>query len=214
MPGPWQWDDRAKRYRDTATGRFITQRKAVTLRDYYIEAKKSEMDALSRRLVDKEINLAQWTLEMRQQVKDTYINEYMLARGGRNNMTQADWGRIGAMVKKQYQFVDNFARDIDAGKVSGGQIQTRARMYVDSGTQAFERAKTESLGLPPLPAYPGDGQTVCRANCQCAWDIQDNGDHWAATWQLGIAEHCPDCVSNSERWNPLVIQKPGQWTSQ
>ena len=149
----------------------------------------------------------QWVLEMRQQIKETYSNEYMLARGGRNNMTQADWGRVGAMVKRQYRYADGFARDIDAGKVSGGQIRTRARMYVDSATQAFERAKTESLGLPVLPAYPGDGQTVCRANCQCHWEIADVGDHWEATWQLGVAEHCPDCVQNAEQWAPLVVPK-------
>jgi len=207
MPSPWQWDDRAKRYRDTSTGRFITQHKAVTLRDYYIEAKKGEMDSLTRRLVDKQINLQQWTLEMRNQVKDTFINEYMLARGGRQNMTQADWGRVGAMLKKQYNFAEGFAKDIDAGKVSAGQIQTRARMYVDSATQAFERAKSESLGLPPLPAYPGDGQTICRANCQCSWDIVDAEDHWEATWMLGIAEHCPDCMTNAEQWAPLRIEK-------
>ena len=207
MPGPWQWDDRAKRYRDTATGRFITQHKAVTLRDYYIEAKKADVDGVTRRLLNHSTNLQQWTLDMRAQVKDTYINEYMLARGGRNNMTQSDWGRVGGMLKKQYQHLDNFARDIDAGKVSGGQIRTRARMYVDSATQAFERAKTESLGLPVLPAYPGDGQTVCRANCQCHWDIQDRGDHWDATWVLGVAEHCPDCVDNSRQYAPLVVPK-------
>ena len=207
MPSPWVWDDRAKRYRDTATGRFITQHKAVTLRDYYIEAKKADMDALSRRLLNHDVNLQQWVLEMRQQIKETYSNEYMLARGGRNNMTQADWGRVGAMVKRQYRYADGFARDIDAGKVSGGQIRTRARMYVDSATQAFERAKTESLGLPVLPAYPGDGQTVCRANCQCHWEIADVGDHWEATWQLGVAEHCPDCVQNAEQWAPLVVPK-------
>lgn len=207
MPSPWQWDDASKRYRNTATGRYISQKAAVALRDQYIDARMSDMDGLTRRLVDKQINVQQWTLEMRQQVKDTYINEYMLARGGRNNMTQADWGRVGAMLKEQYRYVDGFARDIDAGKVSGGQIRTRARMYVDSATQAFERAKTESRGMPRLPAYPGDGQTQCRANCRCAWDIVDAEDHWEATWSLGVSEHCQDCVANAGRWNPLIIPK-------
>lgn len=165
------------------------------------------MDALSRRLINGDINVQQWVLEMRQQVKDTFINEYMLGRGGRNNMTQADWGRVGRMLRDQYQYAEGFARDIDAGKVSAGQIRTRARMYVDSGTQAFERAKAESQGIPPLPAYPGDGQTICRANCQCHWECSDEGDHWACTWVLGEAEHCPDCVDNAERWAPLEIAK-------
>jgi hypothetical protein len=207
MPGPWTWDDRSKRYRDAATGRFITHGRAITLRDFYIEAKKSDMDRLSRRLLGHDIDLQQWTLEMRRQVKDTYLNEYMLARGGRNNMTQRDYGRLGGLLKRQYEYIQNFARDIDAGKASGGQIRTRARMYVNGATQAFERAKAESQGLPRLPQYPGDGQTQCRSNCQCGLHYEEQEDHWRVFWRLGVAEHCPDCVTLSEEWKPLTVPK-------
>lgn len=203
----WVWDDQAKVFRNTITRRTITEHKAVTLRDFFIEAAKGDMDKLTRRLLNHNIDLQQWVLEMRTQSKTAYINEYLLARGGQNNMTQADWGRLGGLLKRQYEYIDNFARDIDAGKVSGGQIRTRARMYIDSATQAFERAKAQSLGIPSLPAYPGDGQTVCRANCQCHWNIVDAEDHWNATWQLGVAEHCLDCVDNSQRWAPLRVEK-------
>jgi len=207
MPGPWQWDDRSKRYRDTSSGRFITTHKAVTLRDFYTEAVKGDMDKLTRRLTQHKISVQQWTLDMRQIVKETYIDQYMLARGGRGNMTQSDWGRVGGMLKKQYEHINRFARDIDQGRLSEGQVRTRARMYVESSTQAFERAKAESAGVPRLPQYPGDGQTICRANCQCHLNIEDEGDHFNVTWQLGVAEHCPDCVRLAEEWKPLRVPK-------
>lgn len=207
MPGPWQWDDSAKRYRDVSSGRFIGQRQMVTMRDFFNEAMKSDMDKLTRQLTNHEISLGRWTMDMQSMVKETYKAQYGLAIGGRQNLTAADNGRIGQMVREQYQHIYNFAEDIRSQKVSEGQIQTRARMYVSSSTQAYERGRTADLGVPKLPAYPGDGGTVCRANCQCHWDIQDAGDTWSCTWRLGAAEHCPDCVAHSEEWNPLIVAK-------
>jgi hypothetical protein len=203
----WVWDDVRKVYRNTLTRRTISQARAITLRDSYILAQTGDMDRLTRRLLSHNIDLQQWVLEMRQQTKTAYINEYLLARGGEYNMTQRDWGRLGGLLKRQYEYIQNFARDIDAGKASGGQIRTRARMYVNGATQAFERAKAASHGLPPLRQYPGDGQTICKSNCQCGLHYVEHEDRWDVYWRLGVAEHCPDCITLSEEWKPLVVQK-------
>jgi hypothetical protein len=207
MPGPWQWDDRSKRYRDTSTGRFLSHRKALELRDAYIDTKKAEAAKLARQLANGDIRLGRWQMDMMGLSKKTYQNEYGLAVGGRYNMTPADNGWIGSQMKQQYRYLDKFAADIRSENLSEKQIATRAQMYVDSARQAFERGHATNLGLPKLPQYPGDGATVCLTNCQCHWDIQDEGDHWACTWTLGQAEHCPDCVDNSTRWAPLEIPK-------
>ncbi len=207
MPSPWNWDDVSRRYRDTSTGRYIGSRQMLTLRNGYIEAKKAEVDRLARKLANGDIDIQRWTLDMRSSIKDAFIDEYCLAFGGRNNMTQANWGQLGHMLRDQYGYLQRFAGDIQAGKMSEGQIKVRSEMYIDAATQAYERGHSEGLGLPRLPAYPGDGQTQCRANCQCAWDIQDSGNQWDCTWKLGVAEHCPDCVDNSQRWAPLVVGK-------
>jgi hypothetical protein len=86
-------------------------------------------------------------------------------------------------------------------------LRTRARMYINGSTRAFERAKSDSLGLPELRQYPGDGRTICRTNCQCHLSYAEREDHWEVTWVLGEAEHCPDCVTLSEQWAPLVVPK-------
>jgi len=208
MPSnPWVWDDGSKRYRNTATGRFLGPKQMLELRDQFLDAKKAEMSVLTDRLVDGDLNAAQWTQEMRRQIRTTYVDEYVLARGGRGNMTQADWGRIGQMVKGQYQFLGKFEQDIKAGKLSPGQITTRANMYVESGTQAFEQGKAVALGLPRLPAYPGDGSTLCKANCRCHWEIEAAETEWLATWTLGIAEHCDTCVQRAQDWAPYRVRK-------
>jgi len=66
--------------------------------------------------------------------------------------------------------------------------------------------------LPELPAYPGDGQTICLTNCACSWQIEEvyEGEvltGWDCYWTLGIVktEHCDDCLDNTGKWNPLFI---------
>ena len=209
MPSPWQFDDISKRYRNTATGRYMSASQMLGLRDQFVDAMKGKTDALVSRVATGDLTAQQWSLEMRKTIKQSYIDQYVLARGGRQNMTQRDWGIIGNMTRRQYEYLDGLERDIRDGKLSEAQARARARMYIESSTQAYERGATEGRGIPRLPAYPGDGQTQCRANCRCHWSIEDLVDAWACTWVLGIAEHCPDCVANASRWAPLMMPKMG-----
>jgi hypothetical protein len=209
MPTPWVWEKGLRRYRDTETGRFIGAKGMVDLRDRFVAAQKGRTAELAARLTSGEIDSAQWVKEMRQVVKETYIDQYVMAKGGRGQLTQADYGRIGAMVKEQYKFLQGFERDILNGKVKAGQIAVRAGLYVDSSTQSFERSRSESMGVPTLPQYPGDGATVCRTNCKCHWEIRERIGGWDCYWRLGPVktEHCPDCLVNTETWNPLQVER-------
>ncbi len=203
------WNDKSHRWRDNASGRYISQRRMTQMRDTYIDAKKGQTGAVTDRLLRGEITSNQWNLEMRQLTKTTYINEYLAAHGGVNSMTQSDWGRLGQQLRTQYGYLDKFQADLNAGKMTAGQAKVRAGMYIESGSQAFEKGKAAARGLPMLPAYPGDGQTQCHANCRCHWDIANTDTGWDCTWVLGDAEHCPDCVANAGRWNPLEVAGVG-----
>ena len=180
-----------------------------TLRDrfLFVERNSGHMAGLHKSVLSGDMSIQQWVLGFRARLKGVYIDQYVMARGGRAAMTQRDWGRLGAMLKKQYGFMNRFGEDIAAGKLTEAQMARRSQMYFDSARQAFERGKEESLGMPTLPAYPADGQTQCLSNCQCYWDIRETEDEWLATWTLGAAEHCPDCVENAERWAPLRLRK-------
>lgn len=204
MPEPWRWDDKVKRYRDP-TGKFISPKNMLSIRDQFLERRMGIVNGLGDDLATGKINVQQWVYNMRQEIKRAYLGEYELGVGGRNMMTQADYGRVGGQLKRQYEYLNNFAKEIQDGKLSQAQIQMRSRMYIDGATQSYERARSASMGMPLLPAYPGDGQTICRSNCKCNWKIEKVDSGWECYWQLGIAEHCPDCVSNSQKWNPLYI---------
>ncbi len=205
----WLYDSRLRGsgYRNAETGRVISQKEAAAFRDAFIDKQKARIDAITDKLVDGKINVQQWTLETRREIKDTYSALYAVSKGGMENVTQADWGKESVILREQYGYLNKFAEDIAAGKLSPGQINARSKLYIESASQMYEKGKAASKGMPDLPAYPGDGKTVCRANCRCSWDIKETDTEWLATWTLGEAEHCPDCVKNANHWNPLRMAK-------
>jgi hypothetical protein len=168
---------------------------------------QGKTDDLVADLFARRISHQEWTLAARQQIKDAFISQYLLGRGGRAAMTQADWGRLGGILKQQYQYLQRFEQDLIDGKLTEAQARVRLQMYIKDSIQAHERALATAKGVPQLPAYPGDGQTVCKANCACHWEYEETEDEWLATWALGAAEHCPDCLENAAKWSPLRVPK-------
>lgn len=201
----WVWNKKAKRYQ-SSTGQFVSYSDAVGLRDSFIQAQKAKAKELAQALTNGEITLSQWVTEQKRLMKSTYIDMYALGKGGRNNLTQADYGSIGHMMKGQYQYLEGFVDDINSGLLTAGQIGARSGLYVEGASQAFEKAKAREYGIT-LPQYPGDGNTQCLTNCQCSWVIDDGEESVRATWTLGPADHCPDCLDNAERWAPLEVVK-------
>lgn len=218
MPN-WIYDRRTNRYRVTREGAanlglrpgtFIGQSERVRLRDEWTQAQKTIVDRLAIDYDNGRIPLSDWVLSMRQEVKINYIEQYLLGIGGRNNMTQADWGRLGYAIRTQYDYLQGFADDLMNAEppLSLAQIQNRARMYIDGATAMYERANALGKGMPDLPAYPADGSQACKSNCKCNWDIQQTDTEWVCTWVLEEgAEHCETCLTNAAQWAPLVIPK-------
>lgn len=188
-------------------GTVISYSKMLSLRNVYVERQRERSDLLAQQLFDGDLTIQEWVLAMREAIKETYITQYILASGGRNNLGPADWGRIGAQCRIQYQFLQGFAQDIVAGRYSSvGPIQARAGMYISGGVQMFERANAARRGLT-LPAYPGDGTTVCLTNCKCWWLIVETLTEWLCTWIRTADDSCVTCIDRTGEWAPYVIPK-------
>lgn len=218
MPDPrestsaWTWDGR--RYHDVSTGRFVGEQQMTALRDLYIDRQQERVTDIAELFADGDINRDQFITQMREEIRNAYVNEYALGSGGRAQVSKAEWLEVGRDCKKQYGYLNNFADEMESARQAGNPrsaeyIANRAKLYMESSSQAYEKARSEALGMPPgaLPAYPGDGSTVCRTNCHCHWDIEEEGDEWHCYWRLGESEHCPDCEENASNWNPLVIPR-------
>lgn len=207
---PWVWEQAQKRYRNQQTGQFIGPRQMLPLRDLFIEAQRKAAGVLAQRLADGEITTARFVSELRALIKSTFYDEYVLARGGRKNMTHRDNGIVGRMCRAQYAFLNDFAAEINAGKLSPAQIWARSRLYTSAAVQAYERSAAEVRGITGdlrLPAMPGDGTSACRANCCCTWEFQETATAWECTWTLHPAEHCADCLERSVKWAPYIVPK-------
>jgi len=229
---PWSWNESSHRYHDSATGRFMGRDEVLGYVQQSLDAARTApaitladgslsmgTDLLSNLVGNGMLSPRDWHAQMREEIKAEYIRQYMLGRGGRGNMTAKDWGSIGGMVADQYRYLKDFAKLVAEGKLSEAQIRARAAMYVNSAREGFERGQARAFGLPELPAYPGDGQTICLTNCACSWQIEEVHEGevlagWDCYWTLGIVktEHCDDCLDNTGKWNPLHINAEGEVT--
>lgn len=201
----WLYYRDRNQYQDSESGKFISQGRVRLLMQRFETKYKQEIKGISDRLSNGEIDIQRWVLDMRRAIKDAYTIQYTVGKGGMDNMTQSDWGRIGGLLKGQYQYLNAFAGEIANGDLTPKQIVARANLYIDSSTQAFERGKAASHGLFNLPAYPGDGTTECMANCRCYWNIKKDGDSYVASWKMSSAEHCETCRVRSVAWSNLVF---------
>ena len=83
---------------------------------------------------------------MRREVSNIFSNQYLLAKGGRNAMFQADLDAIQEMLTTQYTFLQNFAEKVRVGEYSQAQIAAYSELYLDSSTQSHERGKAGRHG--------------------------------------------------------------------
>jgi hypothetical protein len=131
------------RYRDTATGRYISARqvKADVARMADL-AGRDVARQLTTALRDGRISLAEWQTGMARAVKNVNYAAVAAASGGVNNMTAVERGRAGAIIKEQYKRLRGFAQDIASGKQKlDGRALRRAEMYMDAAKGSFHEQK-------------------------------------------------------------------------
>ena len=114
----WIWTPQLQRYRDLQTGRFLARSRVLDFVSDSIRASDSSVSGLARMLASDQLDLGGWQTLMRQEIKDEYVRQYVLGRGGLSQMTQADWGSIGGQLKEQFSYLDKFAQEISAGNLS------------------------------------------------------------------------------------------------
>ena len=165
-----------------------------------VEAIIAETQARLHELADLaatgDISTADFVLQMRQEIKNAYVEEYLLATGEKE-MSSSDWGLLGSLVKDQYNYLGGFADDVQTGHLSADQITARMDMYIYSSRSAYEAAlqgiafgegadeehwvcaederscadcaNYDSQGWVPLGDLPnpGDGESQCLTNCRC-----------------------------------------------
>lgn len=115
--------------------------------------------------------------------------------GGQGNLTPREYGILGAELKRQYQYLRGFSKELTTNGMSEAQFRSRLQMYVQNARNAYERGRLEShsksghkwerrrrtksdsceecisyqaRGWQPINTLPNPGmQCRCRARCGC-----------------------------------------------
>ena len=191
----FNFDNAAQRWRDSSTGRFVSNEAVQDEMFQHSDATHSSLESLTRSLYSGDISLAQWQVAVASELKDAHLAQAMYAVGGRANMGFAEFGRVGQTLREQYAYLDKFAQDIAAGNVSESMALSRIAHYGDSCKQSYWNEYIEkSSGLldwnlgatdeqncgdcpriaggspytkETIPSSPADGATQCKGRCRC-----------------------------------------------
>lgn len=133
-----------------------------------------------------------------QELKEEYIRQYVLGRGGLGQMAQADWGRLGSMLKEQYKYLNGFEQAIADGTLSEAQIAARGRMYTNSAREAFEKARSrvaEKAGQDEILWVVDTSKENCEdclANQAMGWQLVEDNPYGGCVPGSG----CTQCLTN------------------
>jgi hypothetical protein len=195
MDGDWSYDPISGRYRGK-NGRFLSKAAVEALVDGRIKKLNSQLQDFTRRLVNGDITIDQWQGSVREALKPAHIQAAMVGVGGKQALSQSDYGRIGQRLRSEYAYLQNFASDLLGGRVSGPMALARIGLYAESvrgsyweGTTIRREKEGYSLmrrildaqamhcqdclsyagrGTVPIGALPMPGQRcACRSRCKC-----------------------------------------------
>lgn len=182
----YQYDLSASRFRDTATGRFVSDRDVRSALDAVTDAAKARVTATSQALLDGKLSLVDWQTQMMAAIKDAHLTAAMAAHGGRDMMSNADWGWTGQRIREQYDYLRNFAAEVANGQQPmDGRLTNRATLYSDAATSTYEAMQ--------------------------ARDAKNSGQAMEERNVLGPVktEHCSGCLAENARgWVPLGALVP------
>ena len=146
-----------------------------------LRASTQATDFLASFVSDGTLSANEWLMLMRQEIKEEYIRQYLLGRGGLPQMAPADWGSIGGMIKEQYHpYLQRFYGQL--GELSEAQIANRARMYVWSAREGFERGKRQAA--------------LAAGYTEVFWELMPG------------VRHCDDCIEFNRMGWQLIADDP------
>lgn len=198
----WTYDSNLGRYR-RPSGQFMSQKAVMALIDGRIDNLGQNLRRFTQMLADGNITIDQWQGSIREALKAAHIQATVLGHGGKDGMGSAEYGRIGQRLRAEYSYLQNFAGDILAGRVSTPMALARVQLYAESvrssyweGASLRQAKQGYSLmrrildpqaehcddclryagaGLVVLGSLPMPGQRcACRARCRCSVEYKRN----------------------------------------
>ncbi len=191
---PFTWDDRAGRFRD-ARGRFVSETRIRAGVDNVVSLASQNMLQLTRQFRTTDMTIDAWVAGMFQEIKLAHVAAALAAYGGKEQISQQQWGQIGSVIRNQYGFVRKFAHDMLEGRqVLNGRADVRAAQYGNAVRTTYENLRRQAQvnfgytyernvlharescaeclnatgrGSVPVGTLPAIGTRLCRSACRC-----------------------------------------------
>jgi hypothetical protein len=100
---PYSWDSKALRYR-APSGQFVKRGLVKSALESGITETQNRILLISQQLQRGEINLSQFILSMRDNIKAQHLLSAGIARGGKAQLSPAILGKIGSDTKSSMSF--------------------------------------------------------------------------------------------------------------
>lgn len=192
----WTYDPVTGRYRG-ASGRFLSKKAMDALVDGKINQLSKQLRDYTKRLANGSITIDQWQGSVREAIKMSHIQAAIIGGGGKDRLTSSDWGRIGQRLRAEYNYLQNFASEILAERISVPMALARIGLYAESVRGSYWEGNTirreregyslmrrildsqakhcedclryARAGIVPIGSLPLPGQRCeCRARCKCS----------------------------------------------
>ncbi len=174
----YAWDARLRNYVDLSTGRMVKRELITNLLRTVVAGSERRLAVLGEMYAKGQMTSRQFYELMTREIKLGVNTATALASGGWHNVTQAAWGRNGALCRSDYQYLREFIQAVGRGELSEAQIIARAKLY---GNTAYGR-------------YWELEQAAQRARGMTQERLRTRGDDRV----------CPLCLAEERRgWQPI-----------
>lgn len=140
------YDRRANRYRYADSGRFLSEQAVKSLTRGRIKSIKSDLGTLGDLLVQRKISLATWEEATARTLKELYIENLLLGRGGLKNTFAADYTAVGRLLRQEYRYLQGVSADLRQGTMTAAQFRARMNLYANKSRAAFELGRQRAFG--------------------------------------------------------------------
>jgi len=183
------------RYRDTATGRLVSEGRVRLAVDAVADLASERMADLTERLLSGEVTLARWQAGMLETIKASHLAAGVAAAGGRAQMTPSQYGFLGSEIRAQYGYLRTFGAQLAAEAVPlDRRLIARAGMYGQHARVTYEAVRRRdqagrgyrfernmrhakescgqcvtlsARGWVEIGTLPPIGSRTCLARCRC-----------------------------------------------
>ena len=139
----YRWNAAAGRY-ISSNGQFVP---GTLIRD--------ELDKVLDRITENSLLLTDqfrqglidgrtWQIQSMSLIKETHLLGAALEKGGWNQLTQSDFGRVGQIIRGEYAYFNNLVKQLESGEQKlNGTLDTRMRLYGQAGRDTYHVFETE-----------------------------------------------------------------------